>query len=123
MPAKLRFSALSIAAAHRGTSILKALLETYLHDLAMIRGTGVPETSGYPALSELINALGLTLRPKVRCIINPANAGAGIPDGGFFTPNQLPKGGREPLPGLLPERGALEVKALTEDMEELAIFS
>ncbi len=28
----------------------------------------------------------------MRCVINPANRGAGIPDGGFFTANQFQKG-------------------------------
>lgn len=32
-------------------------VETYLSQVALIRGTGVAETSGYPALSELPNAL------------------------------------------------------------------
>ena len=97
---------------------MKRLLETYLTQIALLRGTGVPETSGYPALSELLGTLGQTLKPKVHCIINPANAGAGIPDGGFYTPNQLPKGGREPIPGLLPERGVMEVKPVAKDIED-----
>ncbi len=96
------------------------VIETYLHDIALTRGTGVAETSGYPALAALLNALGTKLKPKVHCIINPANAGAGIPDGGFFTPNQFPRQGEEPIPGLVPERGALEVKPVEEDLRALA---
>jgi hypothetical protein len=63
-------------------------LEAYLDELSEIRGPGVPETAGYPALRNLVNAVGETLKPKVRCIINLKNRGAGIPDGGLFTANQ-----------------------------------
>ena len=88
------------------------LIERYLADLGEIRGTraNVPETSFYPALERLLSDIGKTLSPKVRCVINLANRGAGIPDGGFYTPDQFPRGGTEPLPGLLPARGALEVR-------------
>jgi len=72
-------------------------LETYLKDVRDIRATGaaVAETSFYPALSNLFNEIGKTLKPKVRCVINLANAGAGLPDGGFFAaqfrpPESLP---------------------------------
>jgi hypothetical protein len=62
---------------------------TYLQDLRDIRssGAGVKETSYYGALSNLFNEIGKTLKPKVRCIINLANRGAGLPDGGLFTPD------------------------------------
>ena len=30
----------------------------YLHELYLISGVSVPETSGYPALSKLLNAVG-----------------------------------------------------------------
>ena len=60
-------------------------LETYLRDLAEAQGPGVPETSGYVPLRNLLNAVGEMLLPKVRCIINLQNEGAGIPDGGLFT--------------------------------------
>ena len=56
-------------------------LETYLAELRDARGHGVPETTGYPALSNLLNAVGDTVKPKVHCIINLKNRGAGIPDG------------------------------------------
>ena len=62
-------------------------LEAYLRDLRDLHasGGGVPETSGYPALSNLFNEVGKDLKPKVRCVITIANAGAGLPDGGLFT--------------------------------------
>ena len=69
-------------------------LETYLKELRDIRATGAAtdETSFYTPLANLLNEIGRSLKPKVRCIINIANAGAGLPDGGFFTPDQFQKG-------------------------------
>jgi hypothetical protein len=60
-------------------------LESYLKELRDIRATGaaVAETSFYPALSNLFSEIGKGLKPKVRCVINIANAGAGLPDGGI----------------------------------------
>ena len=98
-------------------------LESYLHELDMIRasGAGVPETSGYGALATLLNAVGGTLKPKVRCVINLHNQGAGLPDGGLFTADQFQKGiDLEPLPGQLPGRGAIEVKSVAADLDQLA---
>ena len=93
-------------------------LETYLRELRDIRSSGaaVKETSYYPALSNLFNEVGKRLKPRVRCIINLANRGAGIPDGGFFTPDQFQKPSEaEPLPGQLPARGVIEVKSAKDD--------
>jgi hypothetical protein len=96
-------------------------VEAYLTELRDIRASGgVPETSGYPALSSRLNEIGHKLKPKVCCTINPKNAGAGIPDGGLFTPNQFPKGEHEPLPGQLPARGAIEVKPTSDDAHAVA---
>lgn len=96
--------------------------EDYLKDLYEIRSTGaaVPETSYYPALSTLLNEIGKTLKPKVRCIINIQNRGAGIPDGGLFTPDQFQKGTDAPQPGQLPSRGAIEVKSPSDDVDVVA---
>src|SRR5213080_55030 len=66
-------------------------LETYLRELRDGRAIGVAETSFYGPLANLLNAIGGQLKPRVRCIIPPTSAGAGIPDGGFYTPDQLPK--------------------------------
>jgi hypothetical protein len=91
------------------------LLESYLRDLRETKSTGsaVPETSYYPALRDLLNGVGATLKPKVRCVIHISH-GAGIPDGGLFTPDQFQKG-TEPLPGTIPSRGAIEAKATSDD--------
>jgi hypothetical protein len=96
-------------------------LEPYLAELRDIRASGatVPETSGYGALATLLNQIGHQLKPKVRCFINLANTGAGIPDGGLFVASQL-QGGAEPLPGQLPLRGALEVKPSDALIREVA---
>lgn len=93
-------------------------LETYLRELRDIRSSGaaVKETSYYPALSNLLNEVGKKLKPRVRCIINLANRGAGLPDGGLFTPDQFQKpSDAEPLPGQLPARGVIEVKPTKDD--------
>ena len=92
-------------------------LEKYVKELYDIRSTGAAtqETAYYPALSNLLNEVGKTLRPKVRCIISLKNRGAGLPDGGLFTPDQFQKTAKEPLPGAIPARGAIEVKPAIED--------
>lgn len=92
-------------------------LEDYLRDLRDIRrsGSAVAETSYYPPLTALFNAVGSTLKPKVRCILNPSH-GAGIPDVGFFTPDQFQKASaHEPLPGTKPSRGVVEAKPTSDD--------
>jgi hypothetical protein len=92
-------------------------LEDYLRELRDIRrsGSAVPETSYYPPLAALFNAVGSTLRPRVRCILNPSH-GAGIPDVGLFTPDQFQKASaEEPLPGTKPSRGVVEAKPTSDD--------
>lgn len=87
-------------------------LERYLRDLHEIRstGAGVKEASYYPSLANLLNAVGQTLKPHVRCVINLANVGAGIPDGGLFTPDQFQRGTEEPLHGQRTVAGTLKNK-------------
>ena len=99
-------------------------LETYLEELRAIRSSGavVKETSGYGALANLLNAIGHTLKPKVRCFIHVKNSGAGLPDGGLFTPDQLKNTDDEaPLMGIpLPSRGVIEVKATSAEVDDVA---
>ena len=96
---------------------------TYIQELRDIRSTGaaVKETSYYGALANLLNEVGKSLKPKVRCIINLANRGSGIPDGGLFTPDQFQRASEaEPLPGQLPSRGAIEVKGTGDNVQKIA---
>ena len=78
-------------------------LEAYFSELSANRVAGsVPETSGYGALATLLNEVGHKLKPHVRCVVNPANRGAGIPDGGLFVANQFEKGRASRCPGSCP---------------------
>jgi hypothetical protein len=92
----------------------------YFKTLLPLRGIGTDETSGYGALESLFNAVGQALRPRVRAVIHPKNTGAGIPDGGFYTPDQLKNAGQTDLLQILPSRGALEVKPLRADLATIA---
>jgi hypothetical protein len=99
-------------------------VEAYFSQLRDIRasGAGVAETSYYTPLAGLLTAIGHGLKPKVTAIVNLRNTGAGIPDGGLFTANQL-KGwdtATDPLQGQLPARGAIEVKSPAEDVFAVA---
>ena len=95
-------------------------LEVYLTDIAALRGA-TKETSGYPVLANLLGTVGATLKPKVRCIIHPKNSGAGIPDGGLFTPEQLKKTDEEEsFVGQKPARGVIEVKSTHEEISAIA---
>jgi len=93
-------------------------LETYLREIHEIRSSeeATAETSYYGPLRNLLNDIGKALKPKVRCIINIKNRGAGLPDGGLFTPDQFQKPTEaEPLPGQIPARGVMEVKSTKDD--------
>jgi hypothetical protein len=87
-------------------------LETYLQDLRATRSSGgaVKETSYYPALANLLNEVGKTLKPKVRCIVHLQDTGGGIPDGGLFTEEQIRNNVNDLLAGATPARGAIEAK-------------
>lgn len=52
-------------------------------------GAALPETSYYPALSNLLNAVGHALKPTVRRAMTLKNFGNGLPDGGLFTADPL----------------------------------
>jgi hypothetical protein len=99
-------------------------LEIYLGELRAMRSSGgvVKETSGYGTLANLFNAVGRTLKPKVHCFIHVKNSGAGLPDGGLFTPDQLKNTDEEaPLLGIpLPSRGVIEVKAADAEVDDVA---
>ena len=90
-------------------------VRAYLSDLRAIRASGgaTGERSYYPPLSNLLNAVGATLRPKVACVTELADHGAGHPDLGLYTAQQMRRG-KSPR-GQLPERGVVEVKPAGDD--------
>jgi hypothetical protein len=97
-------------------------LATYLRELNDVHSSGaaVPETSYYPALSNLLSEVGDSLRPKVRCVINPKNQGGGIPDGGLFLDSQLKNNPQvKSLKGPPPARGVMEVKGAKPDVSSI----
>jgi len=93
-------------------------LEAYLTSLREIRSSGeaVDETSYYGALETFFNEIGKTLKPRVRCVLQLKNRGAGNPDGGLFTEDQLKKHKTEEksLPQN-PARGVIEIKPTSDD--------
>jgi hypothetical protein len=99
-------------------------LVTYLHELRDGRAIGVAETSFYGLLATLLNTIGATLKPRVRCIIHPKGAGAGIPDGGFYTPDQLPRSAdAAAIAAQIPARGVLEVKGTADEVREVSAMA
>lgn len=97
-------------------------LSAYFKDLRGIYNTGsaVKETSYYSAFEAMANAYGKELKPRVRCVINLKNKGAGIPDAGFFAASQFQRGEEAPREGQLPERGCAEIKSTKDDVEKIA---
>ena len=95
-----------------GTSTkLTTAVETYLTELGHMRASGgaTGERSSYPALAGLLTAVGATLKPKVMCVSELADQGAGHPDFGLYAAKQLQK--NQPKEGQVPERGVVEVKS------------
>ena len=64
-------------------------------------------------MTNLLNAVGGTLKPKVFCVSAMAQQGADHPDFGLYSASQIQKG--TPREGQLPERGVIEVKPATDD--------
>ena len=97
------------------TTALTAAGETYFADLGRVRASGgaTGERSSYGPLATLLNAVGATLAPKVFCVGELADQGAGHPDFGLYAAKQVQQGRlRE---GQVPERGVVEVKAAGDD--------
>ena len=67
----------------------------------------------YGPLANLLNAVGASLTPKVFCVGELADQGAGHPDFGLYAAKQLQKA--RPREGQTPERGVVEVKAVGDD--------
>ena len=94
---------------------LTSIVEDYLADLRRIRASGgaTDERSYYPPLTNLLNAVGATLSPKVFCVGELAEQGAGHPDFGLYSAKQVQRGRRRE--GQVPERGVVEVKTVGDD--------
>ena len=97
------------------TKKLRSAVEDYLSDLRQIRasGGGTGELSYYSPLTNLLNAVGATLKPKVFCVGGLAEQGAGHPDFGLYAAKQVQRG--EPRTGQVPECGVIEVKPAGDD--------
>ena len=95
---------------------LSAAVETYFEDLRRIQASGgaTGERSHYGPLANLLNAVGATLKPKVFCVGELADQGAGHPDFGLYAAKQVQKG--RPREGQIPECGVVEVKPPGEHM-------
>ena len=93
-------------------------VQRYFAAVAATRASGgaTAERSYYPALENLLNAVGETHDPKVRCVTELKDMGAGHPDMGLYSARQLRRDEERPLP----ERGVVEVKAPSEDAKETA---
>ena len=93
-----------------------AIVETYLSDLRRIRASGgaTAEISSYGPLENLLNAIGDGLRPKVFCVGQLKDQGAGHPDFGLYASRGRTRGGRTNA-GELPEHGVVEVKPPEDD--------
>ena len=94
---------------------LATVVETYFSDLGRVRASGgaTGERSSYDPLANLLNAIGATLKPKVFCVGELADQGAGHPDFGLYAAKQVQKG--RPREGQTPERGVVEVKPAGDD--------
>ena len=94
---------------------LAPAVEAYLADLRRVRASGgaTGERSYYSPLTNLINAVGGALRPRVFCVGELAEQGAGHPDFGLYAAGQVQKG--KPREGQLPECGVVEVKPADDD--------
>ena len=97
------------------TKKLTTAVETYFVDLGRVRASGgaTGERSSYPVLANLLNAVGATLKPKVFCVVELADQGAGHPDMGLYSAKQLQKGSRQE--GQTPEHGVVEVKSAEDN--------
>ena len=106
---------------------LKAV-EAYFADLRRVHASGgaTAERSTYGPLESLLKAIGSTLSPKVFCVGDLAEQGAGHPDFGLYAATQVQKG--RPREGQAPERGVVEVKSaagdawLTADSEQVSRY-
>ena len=89
----------------------------YLRELHAVRPHGTAETSHYPALTKLLNAIGGELKPKVNAISQLKDLGCGMPDYGLFTREQMRR--NKTSHNEKPGRGVVEVKKPDHPMTDL----
>ena len=96
-------------------SQLESAAEAFFAELRRVRASGgaTGEESRYPALANLLNAVGAALKPKVFCVSELADQGVGRPDFGLYAAKQAQRG--KPRAGQAPERGVVEVKSARDD--------
>ena len=97
------------------TDKLTAAVEAYLAHLRQILASGgaTPELSFRTPLENLLNAVGGSLKPKVGCVGEMADQGAGHPDFGLYAAKQLRKS--QTAKDQKPECGVVEVKPFGDD--------
>ena len=96
-------------------SQLESAAEAFFAELRRVRASGgaTGERSAYGPLMGLLDAVGAALKPRVFCVGELADQGAGHPDFGLYTAKQAQRG--KPRPGQAPERGVVEVKSARDD--------
>ena len=94
---------------------LAKAVAAYCADLQRVHASGgaTCERSSYGPLSTLLSGVGALLKPKVFCVGELANQGAGHPDFGLYGARQVQRG--RPREGQIPERGVVEVKGANDD--------
>ena len=97
-------------------------LEIFLNTVRGVHGTsgGTKETSYYTAINNLLDGIGNGLKPKVRCVMQLKNLGAGNPDGGLFTADQFDRKTSQVKNLGAPSRGVIEVKSPAEPVDDTA---
>ena len=101
--------------------VSEAPLDLFLDEIHRVKATsaGTAETSYYPAVGGLLNAVGGRLKPRVFCLHHPSGT-SGIPDFGLFEQAQFPRGeGPAWTDAVAPERGVVEVKGTGHSMTAL----
>ena len=95
----------------------EGVLKVYLEEVRLTGSAGVAETSYYGAIKRLFDTVGAELKPKVTYILHPKSGQSMIPDGGLYLTSKKTAVDSNSIP----DRGAVEVKPVTEDVEKVAV--